>query len=37
MKACEKALIDCKIEYQKGGTYIVMEGPQFSTANLYRS
>ena len=40
MKACEKALIDCKIEYQKGGTYIVMEGPQFSTlaeSNLYRS
>ena len=40
MKACEEALIDCKIEYQKGGTYIVMEGPQFSTlaeSNLYRS
>ena len=40
MQACEEALIDCKIEYQKGGTYIVMEGPQFSTlaeSNLYRS
>ncbi len=29
-----------KIKYQKGGTYIVMEGPQFSSlaeSNLYRS
>ena len=29
-----------KIEYQRGGTYVVMEGPQFSTlaeSNLYRS
>ena len=28
------------IEYQRGGTYVVMEGPQFSTlaeSNLYRS
>ena len=27
-------------EYQRGGTYVVMEGPQFSTlaeSNLYRS
>ena len=37
---CEAALKKLKIEYQKGGTYIVMEGPQFSTlaeSNLYRS
>ena len=29
-----------KIDYQRGGTYVVMEGPQFSTlaeSNLYRS
>ena len=43
-----KALRDCsaealkklKIKYQMGGTYVVMEGPQFSTfaeSNLYRS
>ena len=40
MKACEEAIKKEKIEYQKGGTYIVMEGPQFSTlaeSNLYRS
>ena len=37
---CEAVLKKLKIEYQKGGTYIVMEGPQFSTlaeSNLYRS
>ena len=43
-----KALRDCsaealkklKIKYQMGGTYVVMEGPQFSTfaeSNLYRT
>ena len=39
MNACEEA-IKKKIEYQRGGTYVVMEGPQFSTlaeSNLYRS
>ena len=38
--ACEYALNQLKIKYQKGGIYIVMEGPQFSTlaeSNLYRS
>ena len=38
--ACEEALEELKIKYQSGGTYIVMEGPQFSTlaeSNLYRS
>jgi len=38
--ACEKALKQLKIKYQKGGMYIVMEGPQFSSlaeSNLYRS
>ncbi len=37
---CEAALKRLNIEYQRGGTYIVMEGPQFSTlaeSNLYRS
>ena len=37
---CVAALKKLKIEYKKGGTYIVMEGPQFSTlaeSNLYRS
>ena len=37
---CEEALNKLSIKYQKGGTYIVMEGPQFSTlaeSNLYRS
>ena len=36
---CEKALLKLKIKNQKGGTYIVMEGPQFSTlaeSKLYR-
>ena len=37
---CEAALKKLNISYQKGGTYLVMEGPQFSTlseSNLYRS
>ncbi len=37
---CESALKKLNIKNQKGGTYIVMEGPQFSTlaeSNLYRS
>jgi 5'-methylthioadenosine phosphorylase len=36
----EKACTSEKIAFTKGGTYIVMEGPQFSTraeSNLYRS
>ena len=40
MKACEEAIKKEDINYQKGGTYVVMEGPQFSTlaeSNLYRS
>ena len=40
MNACEDAIKQCKIDYQRGGTYVVMEGPQFSTlaeSNLYRS
>tara|TARA_B110000438_G_scaffold114324_1_gene112071 strand:- start:317 stop:1189 length:873 start_codon:yes stop_codon:yes gene_type:complete len=40
MNACEEAIKKEKIDYQKGGTYVVMEGPQFSTlaeSNLYRS
>ena len=40
MKACEVSIKKEKIPYQKGGTYVVMEGPQFSTlaeSNLYRS
>ncbi len=39
MNSCEAAIKKEKIEYQRGGTYIVMEGPQFSTlaeSNLYR-
>ena len=38
--ACEEALKKMDIKYQSGGTYVVMEGPQFSTlaeSNLYRS
>jgi len=38
--ACEDAIKNLKIKYQSGGTYVVMEGPQFSTlaeSNLYRS
>ena len=40
MNSCEEAIKHESIEYQRGGTYIVMEGPQFSTlaeSNLYRS
>ena len=29
--ACEEAIKKLNIKYQKGGTYVVMEGPQFST------
>ncbi len=37
---CESALKKLNIKYQRGGSYIVMEGPQFSTlaeSNLYRT
>ena len=37
---CETALKKLNIKNQKGGTYVVMEGPQFSTlaeSNLYRA
>jgi 5'-methylthioadenosine phosphorylase len=40
MKTCEKVLKKLHIPFQKGGTYLVMEGPQFSSlaeSNLYRS
>ena len=40
MNACEDAIKKEGIDYQMGGTYVVMEGPQFSTlaeSNLYRS
>ena len=40
MNACEEAITIANIDYQRGGTYVVMEGPQFSTlaeSNLYRS
>tara|TARA_B100000214_G_scaffold364453_1_gene331096 strand:- start:30 stop:902 length:873 start_codon:yes stop_codon:yes gene_type:complete len=40
MNACEDAIKKEKIDYQRGGTYVVMEGPQFSTlaeSNLYRA
>jgi 5'-methylthioadenosine phosphorylase len=36
----EKAVVAERIPYRRGGTYLVMEGPQFSTraeSNLYRS
>ncbi len=39
-KCCEAALKKLNISHQVGGTYVVMEGPQFSTlaeSNLYRS
>jgi len=39
-ECCEAALKKLNIGYQLGGTYVVMEGPQFSTlaeSNLYRS
>ena len=37
---CEKSLKKLNIKHKRGGTYVVMEGPQFSTlaeSNLYRS
>jgi len=40
MKACEAVLNKINLKYQVGGTYLVMEGPQFSSlaeSNLYRS
>ena len=40
MNACEEAIKKSNIDYQRKGTYVVMEGPQFSTlaeSNLYRS
>ena len=39
-ECCEAALKKLNIKNQKGGTYVVMEGPQFSTlaeSNLYRA
>ena len=38
--AIEKAISKSKIQYQRGGVYLAMEGPQFSTlaeSELYRS
>ncbi len=40
MNACEESIKKENIPYQRRGTYVVMEGPQFSTlaeSNLYRS
>ena len=40
MNACEDALRVSSIDFQRNGTYVVMEGPQFSTlseSKLYRS
>ena len=40
MKACEVTLKKINLKYQVGGTYLVMEGPQFSSlaeSKLYRS
>ncbi len=40
MKCCESALIKCNISHQVGGTYLVMEGPQFSSlaeSRMYKS
>jgi len=40
MNSCEEAIKKEKIDYQRNGIYVVMEGPQFSTlaeSNLYRS
>jgi len=40
MNSCEEAIKQDNIDYKRGGTYLVMEGPQFSTlaeSNLYRS
>ena len=38
--ACEEAIKKANIDYKRGGSYVVMEGPQFSTlaeSELYRS
>ena len=40
MNACEDAIKKSNIDYQRNGTYVVMEGPQFSTlaeSSLYKS
>ncbi len=40
MNACEESIKKSGIDYQRGGIYLVMEGPQFSTlaeSNLYRN
>ena len=40
MNACEDAIKKSNIDYQRNGTYVVIEGPQFSTlaeSNLYRT
>ena len=40
IKACDTALKKLDLKYKTGGTYLVMEGPQFSSlaeSNLYRS
>ena len=40
MNSCEEAIKKENIKYQRGGIYIVIEGPHFSTlaeSNLYRS
>ena len=40
MKCCESVLVKTNIPHQVGGTYLVMEGPQFSSlaeSKLYRS
>lgn len=40
MKACDTALKKLDLKHKTGGTYLVMEGPQFSSlaeSNLYRS
>ena len=40
MDACESSIKKLKIPFQRGGTYVAMEGPQFSSlaeSQLYRS
>ena len=40
MNACEESIKSENIKYKRGATYLVMEGPQFSTlaeSNLYRT
>ena len=40
MNACEESIKSENIQYKRGATYLVMEGPQFSTlaeSNLYRT